>query len=110
MAEDLRALVEKIVAEVMRRIERDPELSPMLRRETAEPKPQWARTCSAYRKEESAPVTTLPKPVKRLYCESDIHELLRSGISLLEIDKKTILTPAARDAAAAKGLTIRVRE
>lgn len=101
--QELRLLVEKIVEQVMSRLANDAELSALLQKE--KPTAQWARTCSSYREEPQS--SAKPLATKRLYTESDILELAKRGEKELVVGKKTIITPAARDAAAMKGLAIK---
>jgi hypothetical protein len=113
MADDLRVLVEKIVAEVMNRLQQDAEFSQRLQKNkpAINDKPQWARTCTSYRSDTSAsktPVAAAPAK-KRLFSERDILDLIKQGHKELLVDKNTILTPAAHDAAASKGLVIRIK-
>lgn len=113
-SQELEKLVEKIVLQVMQRIQSDEELSRFVKAEATPNKNQWARTCSSYRDEET-PVAAEPKAeiqkqgvsAKKLYTENDILELAKSGQSTLVVTKKTIVTPAARDAAKLKGIDIR---
>jgi hypothetical protein len=113
MADDLRDLVEKIVAQVLSRLEQDAEFSELLQKKKSagNAAPQWVKTCTSYRGgdalEKKSLVVTTPA-AKRLYTERDILDLIKQGQKELVVDKKTILTPAARDAAAQKGIVIRV--
>jgi ethanolamine utilization protein EutQ len=45
--------------------------------------------------------------MKKLVCVGDIEDMIRQGQKLLNADSGTIITPAARDAAAAGGIDIR---
>ena len=114
MAEqDLQQLVEKIVKRVMARFEADPELAQHLKKHTDSNKETWARTCSSYRGDETGVdqeqsfQQTTPATSKKLYTERDILELAKSGKTLLVVNPKTIITPAARDAAERKGIEIK---
>lgn len=106
---DLYQLVENIVAKVLERLEKDPEFAAYLPEKNAAPSAQWVRTCSTFRADGAQPAPAV-HPEKRLYCERDIIELIRAGNKELVVSRKTIITPAARDAAAQKGLTIRIIE
>jgi hypothetical protein len=113
--DNLRVLVEKIVAEVLNRLEKDSEFSELLRKNQPIKKnqPQWARTCSSYRGQDAPddkPNSAASSSSKRLYTEKDIWELAKHGQKELIVDKKTLLTPAARDAAAMKGLVIKIMQ
>ncbi|RPI00683.1 MAG: hypothetical protein EHM72_08505 [Calditrichaeota bacterium] len=109
---ELKNTVEHIVALVLKRLERDPELAKLI----VSPKdpdastqaPQWARTCTSYHpsKPQSSGQLHQKSDEKRLYTESDILELARNGVKQLTIQPKTIMTPAARDVAQAKGIDI----
>jgi hypothetical protein len=112
-ADDLRLLVEKIVAKVLSRLEQDDEFSELLRQNQPVEKnqPQWARTCSSYRgqdAQEIKPLKSSLQPPKRLYTEKDILELVKLGQKELVVNKKTVLTPAARDAAERTGVVIQI--
>lgn len=48
--------------------------------------------------------------MKKLICEQDIRELIEKGRKCCEVDKTTIITPSARDAADAAGITFRCVE
>lgn len=106
---DLYQLVENIVAKVLERLEKDPEFAAYFPEKNAAPSAQWVRTCSTFRADGAQPASAV-HPEKRLYCEGDIIELIRAGNKELVVSRKTIITPAARDAAAQKGLTIRIIE
>jgi hypothetical protein len=113
-SQELEKLVEKIVLQVMQRIQSDKELSKFVKAEPAPEKNQWARTCSSYREEEKpaapeakADIKKQAVSTKKLYTENDILELAKNGQKTLVIAKKTIITPAARDAAKLKGIDIR---
>ena len=107
-AQELEQMVEKIVLRVMQRIQSDDSLAPLVKSETKSEKNQWVRTCSTYRDQQSVDV---PQPRtelgennsqvsnKKLYTESDIIDLAKSGQTSLRVTKKTIITPAAQDAA-----------
>lgn len=117
--QELAHLVEKIVLQVMQRIQSDEQLAALVKDQDID-KSKWARTCSTYRHEETknevvlaaekpAPVEYKVKtPSKKLYTERDILELAKAGEKVLVITKQTILTPSAKDAAKSKGLEIKV--
>ena len=111
MADDLRVLVEKIVAEVLNRLQQDSDFSERLQKNKlpVNSAPQWARTCTSCRSDtsEKSPIAAV-QSLKRLYTERDILDLIKQGHKELVVDKKTILTPAARDAAARQGLVIQI--
>ncbi|MBN1480313.1 hypothetical protein EH223_20195 [candidate division KSB1 bacterium] len=112
--QDLEQLVEKIILRVLQRIQADEELSKLLKIDDASGKDSWARTCASYRPEASAAhpeveqKNTLAAPEKKLYTENDILEFAKSGQKLLLVAQKTLITPAARDAAKRKGIKIKV--
>lgn len=112
MADDLRVLVERIVEKVLSRLEQDADFSELLRtnKSAENGAPQWVRTCTSYRQDapEGKPIKAALLSSKRLYTEKDILELVKHGRKELVVDKKTIVTPAARDAAARKGLVIQI--
>ena len=104
--QELRQLVEKIVEQVMSRLAQDDELAGIFKKD--KPAGQWAGTCSSYRGgEEKSPIVE-PAVTKRLYTEKDILEIAKRGAKELVVVKKTIITPAARDAAAQKGVVIKL--
>ncbi len=119
---ELERLVDKIVHAVVQRIEQDEELAPLLGKQspavstnqstTASTKQtSWARTCSSYRETPKERVSASPKvsvSTKKLYTERDILEMAKNGQSSLVVSKQTIITPAARDAAKLKDITITI--
>lgn len=112
--DEMERLVDKIVHAVLQRIEQDPDLAPLLKRESnlssdSTPK-EWARTCTSYREKSSAAPDS-PSPTekisdKKLFTERDILNLAKSGQTTLRVMKTSIITPAAQDVAKLKGITI----
>ncbi len=98
---ELQQLVEKIVQRVMQRIEDDAELSRLIKSD--EQKASVKATAAG----KVAAGTTSSAADKRLYTESDILALAKQGVGELVVAGKTIITPAARDAAKLKGIEIR---
>ena len=109
---ELERLVDKIVHAVVQRIEQDEALAPLLKKQNpavSTKQTSWARTCSSYRETPKEKVSASPQvsvSTKKLYTERDILEMAKNGQSSLVVSKQTIITPAARDAAKLKDITI----
>jgi len=99
---ELEKLVHDIVQEVLRRIENDPRLAAAIRGSRQQiQKSKYTATCSQQ--------AAMLHAQKKLYNERDILTLAKQGVTEIKLEKKTIITPAARDAARAKGIRL-VRE
>lgn len=99
---ELEKLVQEIVQEVLRRIENDPRLSAAIRGSQQQTqKSQYTATCSQQ--------AAMLHSQKKLYNERDILTLAKQGVTEIKLEKKTIITPAARDAARNKGIRL-IRE
>lgn len=109
---ELKNIVENIVTIVLKRLESDPELAKLFsspkHSETTTFSQQWARTCTSDYLSKPQPKVQHSQMggEKRLYTEMDMLELGRNGIKQLIVQPRTIITPAARDAAHARGIDI----
>ncbi|MBN1464509.1 hypothetical protein JXA02_02020 [candidate division KSB1 bacterium] len=109
--QDLQQLVEKIVQRVLQRVAADPELSQHLKKGAAPTSnmPTIAgQQPGATAAEELASENDRIALMKKLYTEDDIRALAKGGEKRLVITRKTIVTPAARDAARMMGIEIKV--
>lgn len=99
---ELEKLVREIVEEVLRRIQNDPNLSATVRMAQGPlQKSKYAATCTQQ--------AAMLRSRKKLYNEQNVLELAKQGVTEIRIETKTIVTPAARDAARDKGVRI-IRE